>query len=104
LLPFLATLASVIVVLPGSIFQIFGVYSNCVCQTEVATWLLPASQKWTLLYFNLPEDAELRLEHITTGMAWACTAVAGGLVVVGYWYQRVLKASIGSIIVGLEEI
>ncbi|KAL8728421.1 MAG: hypothetical protein Q9181_005353 [Wetmoreana brouardii] len=62
----------------GSIFQIFGVYNNCLCQTSVSKWTLPASQKWTELggYFMTNEYAA-RNHDIATSMTWAAAVVTG---------------------------
>ena len=101
--PILAVIGSGIVILPGSIFQIFGVYNNCLCQTDVRTWHLPKSQRLTWIGNELSLGAVARLEGSTTGMTWACVAIVGVVVYAAWWYQRVLRASVGRMVMSLDK-
>lgn len=102
LFPILAVIGSVIVVLPGSIFQIFGVYNNCLCQSDVRKWFLPASQRLTWIASELSLEAVTRLEGVTSGMTWGTVVVVGLIVYAGWWYQRVLRASVGRAVLSLD--
>jgi hypothetical protein len=102
-LPAMAVISSVVIILPGSIFQIFGVYNNCLCQTPVGTWLRPASQRRTLVGFNITQDAMSRLAHVTEVLAWTCTVFCGVLVYLAWWYQKVLRTTTLNLILALQD-
>jgi hypothetical protein len=86
---------SFFIALFGSIFQIFGIYNNCFCQTSVSTWGSPASGRYTYLgFFAMSDDYAARLGRFATGMIWTAAGIVGGICYFGWWYQKVLKSAV----------
>ncbi len=72
----LAILANFIIILLGSILQIFGIYNNCFCQTSVRKWTLPASKRWTELGgFYMTDDYEASNRSFAVSMTWAAAVL-----------------------------
>lgn len=93
----LAQVLAFVISLLGSIFQIFGVYNNCLCQTPISTWLMPASQRVTYLGYTSMEPAyHDRLANFATGMTWDAAVVTGVLCYFGWWYQKVLRNAVAA--------
>jgi hypothetical protein len=91
----LASLATVIAVILaflvsflGTIFQIFGVYNNCLCQTPVSTWIRPAVQRRTFISFGTDEIYRDHLSSFTSGMTWAASVVTMVICSLSWCYQR----------------
>ena len=85
-----------VVVLPGSIFQIFGVYNNCWSLTAVRTWTYATGQKWVHILGGSAmssEYADSNASYATT-MTWSTTVVFGILAYLGYWYQKALRRAV----------
>jgi hypothetical protein len=53
MLPVFAVLSSTLIILPGSIFQIFGVYNNCFCRTSFSSWTSSASTRLAVVEYSI---------------------------------------------------
>ena len=78
----------------GSIFQIFGVYNNCFCQTPASEWTLPASQRWTGVAFSMTDEYEANNRYVATTLTWAAALVTGVVCFLGFWYQKMLRRAV----------
>ncbi|MCJ1223788.1 hypothetical protein MMC12_000431 [Toensbergia leucococca] len=91
----LAILATFMISLLGSIFQIFGVYNNCFCQNSVSKWTLPASQRWTELGgFDMTDSFEASNHSFAVSMVWAAAGLTGVVCYLGFWYQKMLRRAV----------
>ena len=91
----LATILSFLVTLPGSIFQIFSLYNNCVCQNAVSTWAWPSYLRYTYIsHGDPPEEYRAYLTHLAKSTTWSTAIVTGILCFSGWWYQRALRTAV----------
>ena len=69
----------------GSVFQIFGVFYNCFCQTLASKWTFPPSERQTVLRgFYVADQFEANDRAFAQGVIWAAAGVTRVLCFLGF--------------------
>jgi hypothetical protein len=94
-----ATLTAAVLTVVGSIFQLSDRFDTCFCSTTASSWLQPAPQRISFLYFEYTSQSYHDYTYnLDISLYWGAAAFTCIICFLGWWYQRSLRGALREVI------